>query len=254
MSESRAGATSRWRSVGLWPCTGAAAGFAGWLILENLSSVFRLPPDIARLNPPFSDSAVERRVELANQKVQMQNTALGLGLCGFVLGGLLGIGVGRCIGRGAAWLPPSLAGALGGGLLGALGGACEVGILPSLRLQPALDDAQRAILIHAVGWGLLALGAGLGIGTVLPRQRLKTALRLALLAVIGGVIGTAIYTPAAAIAFPMLDSAAAIPAGTWNRLLWAMLPSVLIALFAGPAALRAAETTPTESAIQMSAT
>lgn len=170
-----------------------------------------------------------------------RNSALALGIIGALLGGLLGSATGleRKAGRGA--IVGLSAGVIAGGLCGALAGHVGVWVLNFLEgyqvqvEQPGdlagawLRKMYSTVAVHAGEWAIVAIGVGLAAGLAAESGKRPIGRTIAF-SVGAGLLASALYTPLAAWLFPGLESELPFPEGTWNRLLFVMLPSVAMAL------------------------
>lgn len=223
-----------------WLLLVLVTGTLGGLALDRGSDVFQIPEEISRLAPNSENPEDIARMRGADLAKQTKDAALGVGLAGLLVGAGFGLGV-----AGAAWRSRNgmlalAAGLVCGGVIAAAAGVCGVMLDHRLRMNPALDDGQRAMLIHGVMWSLIALG--IGFATRAPVRGVRVAIRHAAIGVLGGILGAVVYTPLAAVLFPLLNSSFPVPEGTWNRVLWVLVPSLLIALLAARSSIASATT------------
>ena len=210
---------------------GALAGGAGVFLAETYSKHFEIPAELQKLSGNLSSEQTQQ-IRAAFVKAEFQNTTLVMGLFGAALGGLLGLGIGWIERSGAK----SLLGLLLGGLLGGIGGAgagyAGRWIWGWLETSTQWDITLRTCVTHAAVWAILGVAIGLAAG-LLVAPRLKSVFK-AVGALIGaGILAGMIYPISAAAIFPNANPDQTIPDGLENRILWAMLASVLFSLILG---------------------
>lgn len=222
-SRSRAG-SSIWLAV---LCAAVSAALLGWPLLLWAHERFPVP-EIPDSLTSLSDDSPEVRAAMrkAQQTADFQNAALGFGLFGAVLAGVLAAAHGAACESLSAAARCLTVGGLLGALLGACGGLARVVAQGQLD-RTALDVTVRSTLSYAVALALTGLAAGLAIG-ISQRDR-SAAWRSGLAGASGGLVAGALYPFLAAVLLPLESADQALPTGALNALFFAALSSLLIA-------------------------
>lgn len=150
-----------------------------------------------------------------------------------LIGGILGLGMALAEGAARRCLRFVLLGALSSVVLGSGAGAvagCAAQKVEKLPLGDLIDLAQ-SMAAQAVLWTIVGLGAGLGV--VLPTRRLRLMLIGPIAGAAGGFVSTLLYGPLVAIAFSMSDTDALVPEDSICRLVWLVVPALIIGLVLG---------------------
>jgi hypothetical protein len=175
---------------------------------------------------------VERYIA-ANRVLRHKNTALTVGLLGLVFCGFVGLGRGILQRSGRTAVLMMVGGALLGLALGSLGGFAESLLEVRLDEYRQLDRMIKGMIKHAVIWG--TVGVAVGVTAVLPARQFKTITGVALPTIAAGIAAALVFVPISSILFPNLAAELAVPPGLGNRILWASLPALLMALVVGRA-------------------
>lgn len=219
---------------------GAAGAILSYAAIGGIGEVLRLPPELAVLSrgviPGPEDAA---RLAAGSLVIFYKHMAIWMGVTGALLGGLMGATVGS--------FRPSrrsiLISAVGGLALGALGGAVA-GPLAVWMDQLAQDNVPKGqltvpeyfvILMHGATWLVIGLGVGLGVGLGSPANRAKSAVESGLMAGAAGLLAGIVFPIFVGILFPVTKADLPIPdiEDPTGRLIWLLLPSVLMGLALG---------------------
>lgn len=209
------------------------AGIA-WPLVMHFDQFFLISEELRALNPPYSDEAAAR-IDEEERSVGYLNAMLTFGLFGLATAGTFGLTEGLM--RRSAKI--TVVGILGGGIVGALAGVAAGVAAQFVRLQLAmrpLDDGYKALAIHAIAW--IVVGAGLGIAVGMLAGRRAVLFRTGAAGAVAGLVAAVLYSPLAAVLFPLQNSELLLPAGSLNRLLWVSLAGALIGLAVGRAGKR----------------
>lgn len=171
-----------------------------------------------------------------------RNTAVCLAGFGLAVGAALAMAAGVARRSARLVLLGAVTGAACGAVAGAAGGVLEAALLMRLEGEN-LQLAHRTVAGHAVGWSVAFAGMALGVAIVVGR--LRRAPYLIGSVIVAGMAAAALYSPLAAILFPLDRSDFPIPEGDGNKLLFAGLA----AGFAGLGLGRAQRGSATESAV-----
>jgi hypothetical protein len=224
------------RSLGVMLVMGVLSGVVGGVLIDRTHELFEHPAEfMAEMkskgrNPP--PEYVERFVA-ADRTLRHKNTALTVGLLGLVFCGFVGLGRGilQRSGRTAALLMAG--GALLGLALGSLGGVAESLLEVRLDEYRQLDRMIKGMIKHAVIWG--TVGFAVGLTAVLPVQQFRAITGVTLPTIAAGIVAALVFVPVSSILFPNLVAELAVPPGLGNRILWASLPAILMAMVVGRA-------------------
>ena len=181
---------------------GGLAGAAGSQVIFQVRDLFQVAPE--RLGMPPYPPALEREMLLC----AVASHALGFGLLGLVICGVLGLGLGALSGSPRAAAGSLLAGGILGLLAGAAGGVSALLIDDALLVVP-LDGLFKAMLIHLPNWLLLAVA--IAIAAVLFRQRRVPVQQLLVSAIVAGFLAALFYPLLGLILFPAATSDRPIP-------------------------------------------
>lgn len=181
---------------------GGLAGAAGSEAAFRVRELFQVASE--RLGMPPRPPEIEREMLLC----AVASHALGFGLLGLVMCGVLGLGLGALSGSPGAAVRLPLVGGILGLLLGAVGGAAAYLINESLVVVP-LDGLFKAILIHLPNWLLLAVA--IAVAATLLGQRRVPAGQLFLSAIVAGFLAALLYPLLGLLLFPAAASDRPIP-------------------------------------------
>lgn len=217
------------RTLWLLPGFAVLGALAAWLLVERFHGIITMPEEIAALQSQvMGNQDVARRVEEARQTARDRNTVLAIGLLGVSIAGALGFGEGLARKSVRAALAAGGLGIALGALFGGLGGLLDIILGPRLSRIHSLDPMHRTVILHAIAFVLVGLAAGAAAG--LSSRRVAIIRRRSIAGALGGVLAALLYSPTAALLFRMENSDLPVPNGSWNRLYWAALASVLMAL------------------------
>jgi hypothetical protein len=170
---------------------GILAGAAGGEFIHQVRELFQIAPE--RLGMPPRPPAIEREVML----YALANHAIGFGVMGLVVGGLLGLGLGvLAASTGIAIRMGIVAGVLGI-VGGAVGGAAAYITNESL-VTVSLDGLFKAMLIHLPNWLLLAAGLAIPAVLFIPRRASRQQI---FISAAGAAILTAVLYPILGLIF-----------------------------------------------------
>jgi hypothetical protein len=224
------------RCLGVMLVMGVLSGVVGGFLIDRTHGFIEHPAEfMAEMkskgrNPP--PEYVERYIA-ANRVLRHKNTALTVGLLGLVFCGFVGLGRGILQRSGRTAVLMMVGGALLGLALGSLGGFAESLLEVRLDEYRQLDRMIKGMIKHAVIWG--TVGVAVGVTAVLPARQFKTITGVALPTIAAGIAAALVFVPISSILFPNLAAELAVPPGLGNRILWASLPALLMALVVGRA-------------------
>lgn len=198
------------------------AGVLGFGVGEMSYGAFRARSVLQRLGPGMSD----RPTVATKDAAMVRNAALAYAGWGASLGLSLGL-AGSLIHRSPT--RRSFVGMVIGGAAGALLPAFALPFVLRAGRQTALDPLIVGTLSQAVLWGLIAAAAGLGYAFASGAGR-RTALRYALAAMGGAMLGAMAYAAIGASCFPMAESDLPLASDWQPRLLARLLPALGAAL------------------------
>lgn len=230
-----------WARAWLLAMLGAAAGLGSWLLIQQLSPRFgSIPPELFAKAPLAQyDPELMAEITAAGFRAHCRVVALSFGIVGAVVACSLRWGqalLARAPGRGAAL---GVAGLAVGGTAGAVGGLAAAFAGEWLNgVLPLQHGSYRTMLMHVAAWSITAVGIGIIIATASTRNRARLVL-----ATIGtAVLAALLYVPLATLLFPMENSDLLMPAGTFSRAIFFLLPSTLMGLCAASALKETAAT------------
>ncbi len=211
-------------------CTLVAAALA-FLVMFHGGSPLLIPQELADLpaSAPIEKLAIKDAAAVAMVR---GNTLISFGLLSALVGGVACGVVAR------SRLQSSLRGTLTAALVGlvVLGGTGLVMVLLGLelrgKLQPlpeaTLSQMAKTLSLHVLVW--VGQGAVFGLCVGVLRGPGAAKGMHAICGVMAGLIGGCLYSPLAAIAFPMEDTDRLIPTGFANGMSWALFFYGLIAV------------------------
>lgn len=215
--------------------TATAAGALAWWLIDGLyDRMFPIPREVAKFYDSAGMTSEQSDAVFAAERTRnFQRGALVFGIFGAATGMLFALAEGlsrRSIRR---TLTGAAAGLVVGMLFGAMGGLAGVAVY--LQFDNHVKSINWMIATHATNWGIAGIGIGFALGV--STSSLRVAGRSAVAALGAGVVAAFLYPLIAGYFFPVEETDKIIPSGNWNRLVWIMLTSVLMALMiatAGP--------------------
>lgn len=203
----------------------AGISFPAAMVVENVRDTFGIPAEYDKYSQPPPE--VLGPMMAAARSAQRKNSALVLGACGGLLCSLLGIAMGFA----AASRRMAVLGAIDGIVIGGVGGAAG-GVGNALVFQrfteSGIDEVYQAIIVHAPGWVLIGLSAGLVI-CVLNQLWFDVA-RILTAGAGAGLLAVVIFPIVSLQVFPAAHPAARFPDSFGSLVLWIGLSNGLIAL------------------------
>ncbi len=183
--------------------------------------------EVMGLGMAEQDPELQLKVNEANRLTYVRNAALSWAIVGLLAAAVFGCAAG-CARRS---LPHVLLGlfagtALGAGL-GAAAGWAAVWTEDLLARSTNLDPMVRTMGMHAAGWAIIGIAVGIAVGMA---TRAADTLQSVAAAVVGAVISAVVFSLTAAVLFSGDNADLPVPEGTGNRVLWAGLGTVLMAL------------------------
>jgi hypothetical protein len=189
--------------------------------------------------PPYEEVW---RVGLLIKASDRINAAIVFGLFGGIVSGLLAVANGILRGPLVSGLLRMLAAVA----MGALGGLVVAAFFQPLWTWLSEGDrferGTQTVISQAAIW--TCLGAAIGIGNAIIARGSLSVPRFVAGAVLGGLLAGMLYAPAVSILLPLISTEQHIPRTSGLRLVWLLLPAVLICLLSTLALRRRASRAP----------
>lgn len=159
-----------------------------------------------------------RKASEETPAVALKNNTLALAVLGLAVCGLFGLTLGIARKSTGDALVGLLLGSILGAILGA--GGAQAGTFVEGRLKPMQFVAPeiQTVLMHATTWISVGIAVGATIG--FHSRRPRALVRAVVAGMLGGALAACLYSPTAALLFPLDQAELLVPAGNANRLYW----------------------------------
>lgn len=212
----------------LFLSAGLLAGILTTVCVHTFHDSFEVPPEVVALSGKMNLNPHEEALShAAIESLNRNRSVMAIGLFGVFTGAMLGLAAGLTPGGRRTPITGLALGTLLGGGFGALAGIA--GYVAKSYLNAVTEDEMlRIIGMHSAFWVIAGIGIGLAVGLTRGTKMAVPANLLA--AVMGGCLAAAIYSPLAAMLFPVESGDTVVPQSFGSRLLWATLAAVSIAV------------------------
>lgn len=204
---------------------GAALGF---VLLTNWGQPVVIPPELADLTPTSPPEKLALK-DAATAHMLKVNAVVSFTMLAAVTGLALCSAAARTYRRGITQLIIGvLVGVTASGLSGFVGSIAGENLQARLHDIPisTLSVGAKTICVHITAWCLT--GMGLCGSLAFVTRRLNCLVKYVGAGAIGGVLAGVLYSPLAAILFPINDSDRLVPTGVANGLVWSVLSAAVI--------------------------
>lgn len=235
-----------WRALLLYLIVGGVAGGASWYLIEGHRDYFQIPLELSTVEATFNpDPVLTAKIVAERAIARAKNHALGLGLAGVLIVGLLSAVPGMTSGSPKRTFIGLICGVILGALLGVVAGYAGSELFDMIAERSRSQDTTEGLspwqvyntmFAHGAFWGILGIGLTVSLSSVGGK---RVFLRLLLASIGVGVFWSLCYPFTAAILFPFETSDTPIPFGSMNTLYWIGGYALLMSLAAGRILLKA---------------
>ncbi len=213
----------------------------GWSALQATYPVLQMPDELKAVTPQRGPAEKVQQKEKFQQKANLYNPIIALGMVGAAIGVSLAVGRGLIARSMPRVVVSAFLGLVAGAGFGCLGG--WVGHLVVSQMPKVNVPLSSQIMLHVAVMATMATGIGWAIG--IPGGTLRSALGGLLAGAAAGVLAGMAYPILAAVFVPTASMESIVPDHTPERLLWLLLAAgaLAVTLSAGKPKARAAVST-----------